>query len=147
MDAPTIPVVAQVGDTVQVTREDETPGDGENALTVGTFDITEMTDTHVSGSPTLGTLLLEDWRVELIKKTHANLALPTTLSEVAVWLRTAEAAHLVGKGDQWRVVETGQVVDLDMVLGWRDWDDWEAAWNAHKASAAIESDAEPAEDQ
>lgn len=133
MDAPTIPVLLEVGDVVQATRLDETPEGQADNVTVATFTVDAIQGLVVSGSPVLGPLdPAEGWHIELVSKALVNLALPTRLAEIAAWSRTHEVLHLMGKGTAWRDVNTGQLVELEMLQGWMDWEDWDVLATAYR---------------
>lgn len=134
MEAPTIPVRIAAGDFVQATHVEVTPGDEPDNVTVATFTVKNINPNGVvTGSPILGPLNPKDgWVVELITKAPANVALPETIAELAVWTRTNEVKHVMGKKGQWRDAVTGREVPAEMIHGWTEWGTWEVRAEAYR---------------
>lgn len=59
------------------------------------------------------------WEIELIRKSKANLNLPSELSEITGYDRKNRKYHLTGKGDLWRDPQ-GNAIDIFILTNWEN---------------------------
>lgn len=136
-DPPTVSKVIAAGDYVQATRREETIGKKPDNFSVETFTVKRVL---VSGAVTgcsRGTIdPAEGWTLDLLQKGAANLPLPETAAEIVAVTTTGQVLHLIGKRGRWLDVDSGLKVNDDLILGIRDYDEWQVEADAYAAAVA-----------